>query len=958
MNLKSILKGLAFAMVGLHLFAVPAGAIPADPTPREWIQPDGTVVTVRQWGDEAAHGYVTLDGYLLACNEQGWMCYGEWNGQEVISTTILAHDVEQRVVSETLYLNGRQKAQLGMLYNAGRTLNGLKGPARAGGQTAYPTKGKRKTVAILVDFPGTTDSGVTFTVPNPHDTFHDMLNKVGFDHGKAVGSVHDYFLNSSNGQFDLTFDVYGPVTLSKDISFYGKNLPGGDLNAWNMAVEACQILDDEVDFTQYDLDLDGVIDNVYIFYAGEGEATGGAPYTVWPHAADIERLSGEQFLFDGVRLNHYACSNELFVQSKNGQTTSSLEGIGTVCHEFTHVLGFPDLYDTKENGSFTPGAWSIMDNGSHNNDRHTPPTYSSYERYCMGWIQPRVLNEPTLIILDNINKNQACMIRTDNEDEFFLLENRQQSGWDEFIPGHGMLIWHIEYQKDMWDANQVNIFPYNQLVDIEEADHICSDGTRNGDCFPGAAGVTSFTDDTTPGARTNAGDPTGVAINDIKEQGGLISFKVNGGKPVVDGVTALDPMEVTPISFVARWEASALENVTYLLNVYEQMGNSRVSVEDYTNRPVKETLCLVKGLKAETTYYYDVKVQAADGSESEPSKSVTVKTGVMTFEYSSPEIMQATKVGDTSFQANWKKMDSAEKYDLSVYQQEKGIPDTLTVDFTGGIKSMPYGWRTDCKMTVSMKGYYGESAPSLSMTDDYAYIESPVLDKPVRGLSFWYRLRNKPTADNFIVVSGLVGKDWQELVTYPLTLDGNSQGRIAAWSDTESDNIFPKDCKAIRITYRLMGQGALAIDDVKLAYDDKPYPVYLPEWKDRSVGNVVSFVVDGLTPDTEYFYCVRGADSRVNTQYSAPCMVKTLEDGNSIETESVGEPMYVVVEGYRVTVKCVAVADGVSARLYDVRGALLAQTEVMAGEVVFVVPAAGTYLMKADKRTLKFVVGN
>lgn len=942
-------------MMGGLMLQTMAYAIPADPAPRHFVQPDGTVVTVQQWGDERANGYRTMDGYLLAVNPEGWMCYADWKEGIAVPSEMVAHDTGIRAVAESHYLSRKQKADFKAIRQSAAQNSPLRVMARAGGQTTYPTKGKRKSIAILVDFPGTTDNGVSFTIPEPRKMFDDMLNKVGFDYEGTLGSVHDYFLESSSGQFDLSFDVFGPVTMSKDISFYGKSTPQGDIYAWNMVVEACKALDSQIDFSKYDLDKNGTIDNVYIFYAGEGEATGGASFTVWPHAADIENLTDETFVFDGVRLNHYACSNEIFVNKTEHGTDVKMEGIGTVCHEFTHILGFPDLYDTKDNGSFTPGEWSVMDRGSHNNNRRTPPLFSSYERWCMGWIEPRVLKDAENITLDVINKNQACMIPTKSEDEFFLLENRQQNGWDQYIPGHGMIVWHICYVQDMWDANQVNIFPDRQLIDLEEADNRIGDDNRAGDSFPGTAGITSFTEQTTPGSNTLSGEGTGIAITDIKEQGKLITFKVNGGTPEIDGVEALPATEVTPISFVANWQTTALKDACYLLSVYEKQASSRTYVDGYMDKELTQNSCLVKGLKAETTYYYEIRVRAADGSKSAPSNVQKVTTGVMSFEYSSPEVLEATRIEKSSFQANWKALAEASGYELSVFQHGKGVADTLVVDFTGGIKSMPFGWRTNCKMTVSMAGYYGEKAPALSMVDDYSYLESPVLDKPVRGISFWYRLRNRPSDDNFIVISGQVGNEWKELTTFPLRVEGNEKGRIAVWSDVDSENsIFPANCKAVRITFRLQGKGALAIDDVKLAYDDKPYPIFLPQWENRPVGDVTSFVVEGLEPATEYYYFVRGTNGQKVTRHSKECKVIT-SGGSSIDLTG-RNSVRIVVEDRTVLLTDLPVNDGCQVRVYDYKGGLVAQTEVLDHQVQLVMPDSGIYLFAVGTYNWKVLV--
>ena len=170
-----------------------------------------------------------------------------------------------------------------------------------------------------------------------------------------------------------------------------------------------------------------------------------------------------------------------------------------------------------------------MDRGPYNNNGKTPPYYSIYERYALGWITPQEIGKPADIKLDNISKNVGYIIKTDNENEYFLLENRQQEGWDKYIPGHGMLIWHIDYNQEVWDLNAVNNTPSHQYVDIEEADAIQTDETRAGDTFPGTSNVTSFTDDTNPSMKTWKGNGLNKPITDIEEKDGIIRFKISGG---------------------------------------------------------------------------------------------------------------------------------------------------------------------------------------------------------------------------------------------------------------------------------------------------------------------------------------------------------------------------------------------------------------------------------------------
>ncbi len=921
-------------------------AIPANPAPMVKVLPDGTTMTVRLCGDESFHYYMTEDGYPLQQDSQGFFYYARIEGQTLVRSSVRASDKTRRTAEENRFvqmLNKEKLArELSVIWREKRSNSKLK----AVGQSSYPTKGQQRALAILVEFPKIGDSGnaVTFTIENPRQTFEDMLNMKGFDKHGATGSVHDYYYDNSMGQFNLTFDVFGPITLKNDISYYGTD----ELNAWEMVLEACQQLDAEVDFTQYDRNKDGIIDNVYIFYAGQGEANGGAAYTVWQHASDIEELTGNRYLFDGVRLNHYACSNEIrrLKNPLTGLMENTLEGIGTVCHEFTHVLGFPDLYNTKDQmASFTPGAWSLMDTGSYNNNSHTPPCFSAYERYCMGWIDLKELDAPEDVILDNISKNTACRISTVNEEEFFVLENRQKQGWDEYIPGHGMLIWHVAYDAKRWELNQVNTIDDYQYIDIEEADNLRSEITREGDAFPGTSGVTSFTDDTQPGMMTlDNRHRTNVPITHIEERNGFIHFKVKGGKIAIGEVTVLVPTDVTPVSFVANWEEKT-GATGYKLDVYSVNGQQvNEYVEGYKSLYVEETSCLVTGLQPSTTYYYRVKAVDAD-SESAYSVPVEVTTSEATFEYLAPVALAATGMTENSFVANWEALSGAEAYLLDVYTKEKGVADTLKVDFTD--RQLPEGWRTDCMMYLGTSGYFGEALPSISMSADYNYIESPVLNENVRGISFWYRERNNPSGDNRLVLSGYVDNQWVEFDV--IELDGTKTAKTAFWSDGQADCKIPENCRAVRITYRLIGKGALALDDIKLAYNDKLSPVFLEGWNQKPAGNGTSCTVSGLKPMTAYYYQVRGVAGETITVPSAEIMAVT-GDATGISTAKTTGVHLHVANGV-LTITCdTSVTKPVV--IYDALGKIAESSEV-GTSAAFVLPQKGIWFVKVGQSVYK-----
>ena len=346
----------------------------------------------------------------------------------------------------------------------------------------------------------------------------------------SQGSARQYFEDASFGQYNLQLDVVGPVTVSKNMADYGGNSYGSDKNPEGMIKEACELVNDSVDYTHYDNDNDGYVDFVYVIYAGYGEADGGDANTIWPHAWYLYSAAGKRCQLDGKVVDLYACGNEMDFYTKHHT------GIGTFCHEFSHVLGLPDLYDTNQDqphGQKTMGSWSILDYGPYNNEGNTPPMYSAYERFFMGWLTPRLIIEPEDVVLEELNsKQEALLISTTdqhnligndpNPTKFYLLENRQQEGWDTYLPGHGMMLTYVQYTYNKWYQNTVNNTAKSMGVDLIEADGKTPTSTQNGydgkakDLFP--AGATAYT------------KIENHAIEEIEEVDGVITFKYKGGK--------------------------------------------------------------------------------------------------------------------------------------------------------------------------------------------------------------------------------------------------------------------------------------------------------------------------------------------------------------------------------------------------------------------------------------------
>lgn len=557
--------------------ALCAGAVPAKPGLITVTQADGSELKVRLMGDENFHFYLSEDGYLLKNVDDTFFYADALADGTVVASAFRATTPAERTDADREFLSKvDMRAALGSLERRALSIdkkympvvkqNAAKGPQKAQSSDSYgiglfsgshfPASGEQKGLVILVEYQDV-KMGLG---DNAHDYFSRLLNEPGFSSYGATGSAKDFFEESSSGQFRPTFDVYGPVTLPNKRSYYGVNYGGSDRRAAEMVIDACRLLDDEIDFSEYDRDGDGEVDNVFVFYAGRGEASGGPAESVWPHAWYVSAYNGVASLHDGVYVDRYACTNEM-------QSATTPDGVGTFVHEFSHVMGLPDLYPTTYADSFTPGAWSCMDYGPYNNNGRTPPLYGVFERNALGWLKPTILSEPAFVTLKPIGENEACMVTTSNKNEFFLFENRQKESWDTYIPGHGMLIWHVDYNANVWRNNKVNDTPEHQYVDIEEADGTQTDKSRAGDAFPGTAGISSFTDDTAPSMRTWSGKALNTPITDIAEDAdGIITFSVCGGEQF-PATNALEAEDVDETSFTARWDAvDGAES--YILNVY------------------------------------------------------------------------------------------------------------------------------------------------------------------------------------------------------------------------------------------------------------------------------------------------------------------------------------------------------------------------------------------------------
>ena len=552
-----------------------ASAIPAKRITRTVAQPDGTTVTVTLTGDEWFHSFVTSDGLTVALTADGRAVYTDSDGL----TQVLAHDPAARDAAEQAFV-ATNAARIS--YDAQRKVSPMVLARQATADVAprvrmsnsngrikieqedsqVPHKGVAHVPIILVEY-----TDIKFRDgAAAAQTFHDFFM------GEEV-SARKYFQDASLGQYDPQFHIIGPVTVSKNRSYYGGyDWEGRDEKPGTMVKEAIQLADPNTDFSIFDNDGDGECDVVIVLYAGVGQASSSVAQSVWPCQWDLTSSRDGAVYADGVRCNKFAVFNEL-----NGSNQSQIDGIGTFCHEFSHCLGLPDFYDTNYSGHFGMDGWSLMDHGSYNNNGYTPIGYSAYEKAFMGWIDlidGEKNTQYNLPVLNNPDDPQtAAVVLTNAKDpnEYFIFETRAKQGWDAYIEDEGMLITHVTYSESAWSSNSVNDYTLQRMTPVP-ADNRLSTSTLSADLWPKSY-ATEFTNTSAPAAKTNTGGYLSQPVTEITrdKQTGAVSFWVDR-QPVVEVPT---PEPAEPVvgeggSFVASWSPIDVEgnDVTYTLQVW------------------------------------------------------------------------------------------------------------------------------------------------------------------------------------------------------------------------------------------------------------------------------------------------------------------------------------------------------------------------------------------------------
>ncbi len=518
-------------------------AVKAYPYPMLVTQPDGTQLTICLHGDEFQHLRTTEDGYVIKKNTKGFYTYAKKDskGNFVVSNTI-ARNLNRRSFADRTFLKTITKSpSLQTVLSSSGTIvrsNIFSSSSTSVPQKSFPLSGTQKSLVILVNF-----SDLSFVTPDPKTAFTNLLNQDGYSANGGTGSARDYFMSNSYGKFIPDFVVEGPFTLPHPMAYYGVNdVAGNDSLADQMVVDACAAANSTVDFTQYDTDYNGRIDNVFIYYAGYNEAEYGSENSIWPHRGFVIQSSSiPNVKFDGKRVYDYACTSEL-----KGNSGSNMCGIGTFTHEFGHVLGLADYYHTSESSKATLNFWSIMDAGSYSNAGRTPPLYSAYDRFYLGWLTPQEISSGTDVTLEPLYQgktepastaHQSYLLsatthnlngKTPDPSEFFILEYRKKTGWDTYLPAEGMCIWHIDYNQTAWSYNEPNNYTgITQTLDSHMRVYLESPTVLPEPKTPPLAAFTTGAFAPTTWAGVNISRP----ITDISTVAGNITLKIMGGTP-------------------------------------------------------------------------------------------------------------------------------------------------------------------------------------------------------------------------------------------------------------------------------------------------------------------------------------------------------------------------------------------------------------------------------------------
>lgn len=510
---------------------------------------NGKSVAITMKGDENFKYALSEDGYTLLNVENNWKyattdIYGNLVASEFSLTAIEDENVDLKNFKE------KCPKHLSISHNADPACS-QKRVQRIGIHNGEPIVGQRRALVVLMQYKDV-------KLSKSKDDFELLFNEEGFSLDNAKGSVKDFYSFASSGQLNYISDIYGPYTASNNMRYYGQNSSrgGGDVNAIELCLEAIRNLPKNLDYSMYDNDHDGVVDNIHIIFAGYGEEAGASADAIWSHEYPYKIVMKNDV---GVNFAGYSCTPEL-----RGNSGKRISNIGVICHELGHALGANDYYDTNYavEGSYDgTGEWDIMASGSWNDDGRLPPNFNPYVRtHDFGWENQQDITEEGTVTLTphsyNLEDNIVIRLNTGSSNDYFLLENRQQIDFDASLPGNGLMIYHVHPNIDyLSESNSIN------NTNPQGFYPVCASGSRpsskqygninTSECpFPGSCHITSFTPSTSPSAKAWDGSHTKFSLLNIKQlSDGSISFNIGKNDDIIDNPNIDDSGDLVTVFY-------------------------------------------------------------------------------------------------------------------------------------------------------------------------------------------------------------------------------------------------------------------------------------------------------------------------------------------------------------------------------------------------------------------------
>lgn len=924
------MKNRTCLILSLLLFMgtiLPSWAVIATPEPIPYTNSDGSIDYVYLRGDEYGHYLTTLSGKIIE---------GSYVGADINADTIRIN-----------HKNAPQKELV---------------------NSYVPSSGTIRIPVVLVNF---TDE--QFTLSDPVAKFKDFFNGKGGSHPSATGSVQEYFKASSNNALTIVYDVFGPYNLAHDMAYYGANTSSShDKNVGELVIEAATLASAAgVDFSVYDNNHDGNVDNLSIIVAGHNEAEGASANTIWPHYYMVN--SGNSF--SGKYIKGYLVISEYCSSKGNTQA-----GIGTYCHEFGHALGLPDLYNTVEGDTYTVGSWDVMCTGSYNNSGNTPPTYTAFERFAMGWLKPEQLHTATLCNLPPIEtSNQAYLIAnsahnllplTPSPDEYFLLENRQAVGWDSnngALVGTGMMISHITFSYSKWQYNTFN----NSVplgFAIVSANVVNPIRSTPADLFPGTGGITSWIPTYNDGTMM-----TSQAITNIKVQdNNAISFRfgqqTDKGFFFVPEITdiltttydgGIVSIEIDTVSVVTKNIASSTYKIYCSSSYFEYSIDEGVTWHtdsDTLTRIVPENKYDSVALfiryiprKQECTSRKAYITIESDDEQFANQLQIEGYSPRPIYIHQ-PQLLEPINISSTSFTAQWEPQEDADFNYLTLYyytnEQSTYVQDFSSFSSLDEIQEQ--GWSANFVDQIQTVSYSGKA---VAFTQTGQQITSCAFTSAPSSIRFWVSNNltstiSSPTTGGSFTVEGWEDGQWHIIANVPMKATTKNVTKQYLFSEEEKYTKF-------RITYEHEGgNGSCVIDDFTATFDKTTH--YICQGTERELsGSTSRAIFRDLTPSTSYYFAVQAYEYKKESceEHFSPLsviqVVTTLPDNN------VSQQMVVQhTQDGQYFVELPEIADGLQELLiFNLQGELIESFSIPYGNASVFIPTQ--HLQKGEMYILK-----